>query len=294
MPTLTELLEAGAHFGHKKEKSSPRAKQFTYTIRDNIFVIDLDQTIARLKEAIDYLKKARDEGKTILFVGTKSQAKVAVKKAAESLNMPYVIVRWLGGMLTNFTTIRQSLKQLTDLETLAKSPDFDKFTKKERKRIEEKIIKLSEIFGGLKDLKDLPGAVFIVDTAKEKVAVLEARKKNIPIVGIIDTNANPDLIDYPIPANDDSQKTIEIIMSTIEDELKSSKSAPSKPIDEAKTEEETKAPAPKEQAKKEPVKAIFEKKEKGQKKESQKKDNLKAKSDPKSDRPASKGRKGKK
>src|SRR3989344_2614288 len=131
MPTLMELLEAGAHFGHKKEKTFPRAKQFTYTIRDNIFVIDLDQTIARLKEAIDYLKKARDQGKTILFVGTKSQAKAAVKKTAESLNMPYVTYRWLGGMLTNFSTIRQSLKQLENLETLTKSPDFEKFTKKE-------------------------------------------------------------------------------------------------------------------------------------------------------------------
>ena len=176
-----------------------------------------------MKEAIVYLRKARDQGKTILFVGTKSQAKAAVKKTAESLNMPYVIVRWLGGMLTNFSTIRQSLKQLTNLETLSKSPAFEKFTKKERKRIEEKISKLSDIFSGLKDLKELPEVIFIVDTAKEKVAVLEARKKNIPIVGINDTNANPDLIDFPIPANDDSQKTIELIMKKIEEELKSQK-----------------------------------------------------------------------
>lgn len=223
MPTLTELLEAGAHFGHKKAKSYPQAKQFTYTIRDNIFVIDLDQTIIKLKEAIVYLRKTRDQGKTILFVGTKSQAKEAVKKTAESLGMPYVIVRWLGGMLTNFSTIRQSLKQLENLESLTKSPAFEKFTKKERKRIEEKISKLSEIFSGLKDLKDLPEVIFIVDTAKEKVAVLEARKKDIAIVGIADTNANPDLIDFPIPANDDSQKTIELIMKKIEEELKPQK-----------------------------------------------------------------------
>lgn len=215
MPTLTELLEAGAHFGHKKERSYPRAKKFTYTIRDSVYVIDLEQTVRRLAEAVDYLKKQIAAGKTILFLGTKRQAKEAVKITAQSLDMPYVVTRWLGGTLTNFETISKSLGQLSRLEELMKSEDFGKFTKKERKRIEEKRARLNLIFEGLRKLKALPDIIFIVDTAKENVAVLEAKRMEIPIVGICDTNANPDLIDYPIPANDDSQKTIELIMGKI-------------------------------------------------------------------------------
>lgn len=221
MPTLTELLDAGAHFGHKKERSHPKAKDFTYTIRDSIYVIDLEKTIAGLNDAISYLKDAYQSGKKILFVGTKNQAKAAVKKTAQNLKMPFIIARWLGGTLTNFETIRKSLKQLEKLEELKKSEDFAKYTKKERKRIEEKINKLNLLFEGMKDLKALPDTLFIVDTAKEDVAVLEARKMNLPIVGICDTNANPDLIDYIIPLNDDSQKSIELIMGKIEEGLRS-------------------------------------------------------------------------
>lgn len=220
LPTLTELLEAGAHFGHKKERSHPRAKDFTYTIRDSIYVIDLEKTITGLGAAIDYLKNALESGKTVLFVGTKRQAKGAVKKTAQNLRMPFIVERWLGGTLTNFETIRKSLKQLEKLEELTKSEDFAKYTKKERKRIEEKINKLNLLFEGLKEFKELPGILFIVDTAKEDVAVLEARKINIPIVGICDTNADPGLIDYIIPLNDDSQKSIELIMGKIEEGLK--------------------------------------------------------------------------
>lgn len=215
MPTLTELLEAGAHFGHKKERSHPRAKDFTYTIRDNVYVIDLEQTVARLDAAIEYLKKQIEAGKTVLFVGTKRQAKDLIKKTATGLGMPYIVERWLGGTITNFETINKSLKQLTKLEELVKSEEFNKYTKKERSRIEEKITKLNSIFEGIKDMKYLPDVLFVVDAAHEDVAVSEARKAGIPIVGICDTNANPDLIDYPIPANDDSEKTIALILAAI-------------------------------------------------------------------------------
>jgi len=220
MPTLTELLEAGAHYGHKKERSFPRAKQFTYTIRDSIYVIDLEKTREQLKLSLEWLQKAIGSGQIILFVGTKRQAKEAVKKTAQNLKMPYIVTHWLGGTLTNFETISKSLKKLSELDELVKSDDFAKYTKKERKRIEEKRMKLNALFEGLKNLTKLPDILFVVDTAKENVAVLEARRIKIPIVGICDTNANPDLIDYPIPANDDSEKTIRLILGTIEAGLK--------------------------------------------------------------------------
>ena len=224
MPTLTELIEAGAHFGHKKERSFPRAKKFTYTIRDGVYVIDLEKTIEQLKVAIGYLQKAFQDGKIILFVGTKRQAKVAVKKTAQNLNLPYIVERWLGGTLTNFETINQNLKQLDKIEALTKSEDFQKYTKKERKHLEDKLSKMMAIFAGIRKMTKLPDVLFIADTAKENVAVLEARKTEIPIVGLCDTNADPDLIDYPIPANDDSEKTIVLIMSKIEEGLKDTKS----------------------------------------------------------------------
>ncbi|MBM2820645.1 MAG: rpsB, partial [Candidatus Berkelbacteria bacterium] len=191
MPTLTELLEAGAHFGHKKERSLPKAKKFTYTIRDSVYVIDLEQTLEGLKTAIEKLQKLYQESKVILFVGTKRQAKEAVKRTAEKIGMPYVVERWLGGMLTNYETINKSLKQLEKLEELSKNPEFLKYTKKERKRIEEKIAKILSTFGGLRKMTKIPDALFVVDTTEESVAVLEARKMKIPIIGICDTNANP-------------------------------------------------------------------------------------------------------
>ncbi|KKQ17983.1 MAG: 30S ribosomal protein S2 [Berkelbacteria bacterium GW2011_GWA1_36_9] len=223
MPTLTELLEAGAHFGHKKEKSFPRAKQFIYTIRDSVYVINLEKTLEQLEKAVTYLKKEISAGKTVLFLGTKSQAKEIVKNTALNLHMPYMVERWPGGTLTNFETIRKSLKTLNNLEEQIKSPEFTKFTKKERKRIEEKAGKLNLVFEGIKDLNNLPDVLFVVDTAKELVAVKEARKINIPIIGICDTNANPDIIDIPIPANDDSKNTIKIILEKIEESLEEKK-----------------------------------------------------------------------
>ena len=229
MPTLTQLLEAGAHFGHKKERSHPRAKDYIYTIRDSVYVIDLEQTVIKLKQAIEYLKSQIDVGKTVLFIGTKRQAKELVKKTAENLGMPYIVERWLGGTLTNFETIGKSLKQLTEQEELIKSEAFAKYTKKERMRIEKRANKLNLLFEGIKDLKFVPDILFVVDTVNENVAVREAVKINIPIVGICDTNANPSLINYPIPANDDSEKTIKLILEAVESGVKSAKTEEKKP-----------------------------------------------------------------
>jgi len=223
MPTLTELMEVGAHFGHKKEKSCPRAKVFTYIIRDSVYVINLEKTLEQLKTAIAYLKKAVEEDKVVLFVGTKQQAKEPVRKLAESFKMPFMVKHWPAGLLTNFATIKRSLKTLADLENTIKSPEFAQLTKKERKVVEEKKEKLYQIFEGIKDLKNMPDALFAVDTVKEKVAVSEARKMSIPIVGVCDTNANPDLIDIPIPANDDSAKTIVLLLKNIEEGIREQK-----------------------------------------------------------------------
>ena len=179
MPTLTQLLEAGAHFGHKKERSHPRAKDFIYTIRDSVYVIDLEQTVIKLKQAIEYLKSQIDAGKTVLFVGTKRQAKELVRKTAVNLGMPYIVERWLGGTLTNFETISKSLKKLAEQEELIKSEAFAKYTKKERMRIEKKAHKLNLLFEGIKDLKFVPDVLFVVDTVSENVAVQEAIKMEI-------------------------------------------------------------------------------------------------------------------
>jgi len=243
-PTLMELLKVGAHFGHKKEKSYPRSKQFTYTIRDNIYVINLEKTLEQIKIATNFLKTAFETGKIILFIGTKPQAKEAVKTIAQSLKMPYIVERWLGGTLTNFESIRKSFKTLSNLEEQIKSPDFSLFTKKERMRIEDKKDKLNLIFEGIRELKNLPDILFIVDTAKENVAVSEARKLGIPMVGICDTNANPDLIDVPIPANDDSQKTVALILKKIEEGIKEEKKVmpDKKSKSKAKSDEESDRP----------------------------------------------------
>jgi len=243
MPTLTQLLEAGAHFGHKKERSHPKAKSFIFSIRDSVYVIDLEQTLEKLQKAIEYLKGQIEAGKTVLFVGTKRQAKETIKKTAGNLAMPYIVERWLGGTLTNFETISKSLKQLTQLEELMKAEEFAKYTKKERMRTEKKVEKLSLLFEGIKDIKFIPDILFVVDTVGEGVAINEAKRMNIPIVGICDTNANPTLIDYPIPANDDSEKTIKLILEAIENgikskEMKISKKEKNKEVDKEVNKEE--------------------------------------------------------
>ena len=229
MPTLIELLDAGAHFGHKKERSHPKAKDFIFTLREGIHVIDLDKTKEGLENALEFLKKQMILGKTILFVGTKKQAQGLTQKVAEAANMPYINQRWLGGTLTNFATIRKNITQLESLEAKTKSPDFDALTKKEKKVITDKIERLSKIFGGVKNMKNLPDAIFVIDAAKEKLALEEGNKMEIPIVAICDTDANPEKITYPIPANDDAPKTLSLLMSLVEEAVVSG--AKEKPVE---------------------------------------------------------------
>jgi small subunit ribosomal protein S2 len=215
VPSLRELMEAGAHFGHKKERSFPKAKQFVYLVKDQIHVINLEKTREMLQVALNFLEKSAEEGKTIMFLGTKKQAQEIIAKTGEKLGMPYVNYRWLGGMLTNFDTIRGRLKTLSDLESKLQGPDADKLTKKERANLQEEVDKLHKVFDGVKDMKRIPDVLFIADVVKEKNAVMEAKKMGLKIVAITDTNANPQMIDFPIPANDDARKSVEMIVNLI-------------------------------------------------------------------------------
>jgi len=215
--TLQQLLMSGAHFGHLTRRWNPKMKPFIFMERNGIYIIDLNKTLGCLKTATDEIKKIVGRGDKLLFVGTKKQAKDIVRVEVERCGMPYVTDRWLGGMLTNFTTIKKSIKHFKNLEKMSTDGTYDKLTKKEVLQIERKKEKLEKSIGGIKDMARLPGGVFIVDTKKESIAVAEARKLNIPIFGMIDTNCDPDFIDYPIPVNDDAFKSISLIVHTIAD-----------------------------------------------------------------------------
>lgn len=240
MPNLVDMLEAGVHFGHKKERSHPKAKEFIFMLRDGVYVIDLDKTVSCLSDAIAYLKKQLDAGKTILFVGTKRQAKEYTKALADDLGMPYIIHRWLGGTMTNFETIKKNLKELDRLESQVKSEEFKEHTKKEQKVIKEKMDKLLLTFGGVRKMNTLPDVLFVVDSAGEDLAVTEANKMEIPIVGTCDTDADPSKLTYAIPANDEAIKSLEMIFG----ELRAGLLGTTKPkaiIKEKNEKEETKS-----------------------------------------------------
>lgn len=215
--SLVELLEAGVQFGHKKHKSHPKAQEYIFTLREGVYVIDLEKTVAYMERALDFLKKEINLGKTVLFVGTKRQAKDITKEVAESLNMPFVTHRWLGGTLTNFETLNRSLKTLEKLTEQVKSPEFEALTKKEKKMINDKVAKLELMFGGVKEMKRLPDALFIVDGKGEEIAVKEAAIVGIPCIAICDTDVDPSKITYPIPANDDAPKSLNFIMNIVKE-----------------------------------------------------------------------------
>lgn len=217
MVTLEQLLEAGAHFGHLRRRWNPKMRPFIYGERDGIHIIDLRKTVVLLELARQAALEIASEGKTILFVGTKPQAKDAIKAAAQRCGMPYVIERWLGGMLTNFSTIRRSIKRLATIDKMESDGTFDKLTKKERLLLSRERDRLRLVFGGIEDMTRLPGALFVVDIKKEDIAVQEAHILGIPVIAIVDTNSDPSQVDYPIPANDDSNKTIELIATVIAD-----------------------------------------------------------------------------
>lgn len=214
--TLKELLEAGAHFGHQTRRWNPKMKQYIYGARGGVHIIDLTRTGTLLKEATDFARQTATNGGKVLIVGTKRQAAPVVKEEAEAAGMPFVTERWLGGMLTNFRTIRLQINRLKKLEAGLESGDFaSKYNKKEVLDFTNEAASLNRIFGGVKHMDGLPGAVFVVDVPKESIAVAEARKLGIPVIAITDTNADPDLVDYPIPANDDAIKAVRVITRQI-------------------------------------------------------------------------------
>lgn len=213
--TLKELLEAGAHFGHQTGRWHPRMKNYIFTKRNGIHIIDLEQTVAKLAKASEFVRQVVADGGTILFVGTKKQAQESVAEEAKRCGMFYVNQRWLGGMLTNFATIQTRIDHLVRLEDQQARGEFAHLAKKEALKIAEEIARLNKQMGGFKEMTSLPSALFIIDLVKEKIAVLEARRMRIPIVAIIDTNCNPDEADYPIPANDDAIRAIKLLCGKI-------------------------------------------------------------------------------
>ena len=212
---MKQLLEAGVHFGHQTRRWNPKMAEYIYMERNGIYIIDLQKTVKKLEEAYNFVRDVAANGQSILFVGTKKQAAEAVKEEASRVGMYYVNARWLGGMLTNFKTMRTRIDRLAQLKKMQEDGTFDMLPKKEVMKLLGEMEKLEEYLGGVKEMKKLPGALFVVDPRKEHNAIAEARKLNIPIVAIVDTNCDPDEIDYVIPANDDAIRAIRLIASTM-------------------------------------------------------------------------------
>jgi len=213
--TMKNLLESGVHFGHQVKRWDPRMKKYIFAERNGIHIIDLQKTIQSIKDAYEAVRKTVAAGKTVLFVGTKKQAQQAVQKEAERCGMYFINNRWLGGMLTNFVTIKKSLLRLKKLEKMEVDGTFENLTKKEISGLGKERIKLQKNLGGIKEMKELPGILFIIDTRKEGIAVAEAQRQGIPIVAVVDTNCNPEGIDYPIPGNDDAIRAITLFTQII-------------------------------------------------------------------------------
>ena len=208
---MKQLLEAGVHFGHQTKRWDPKMAEYIYQARNGIHIIDLQKTSKKIDEAYAFMKEVAEEGKDILFVGTKKQAQECVKEAAEKSGMFYVDQRWLGGMLTNFKTIRKRIARLNKLEEMQEDGTFDVLPKKEVAALKNEMEKLEKNLGGIKNMTRMPGAMFVVDPKNERIAILEARKLNIPIIGLVDTNCNPEDVDYPIPGNDDAIRAVKLI-----------------------------------------------------------------------------------
>ena len=214
-PTFEQLLEAGCHFGHLKSKWNPAMAPYIFMERNGIHIIDLYKTAAKIEEAANALRSIAKSGKRVLFVATKKQAKEVVADKASSIGMPYVIERWPGGMLTNFPTIRKAVKKMTTIDKMEKDGTFDNLSKREKLQITRQRAKLEKNLGSIADLNRLPSALFVVDVMKEHIAVAEAKRLGIPVFGIVDTNSNPEDIDFIIPANDDASKSVEVILDAV-------------------------------------------------------------------------------
>jgi small subunit ribosomal protein S2 len=220
---MKQLLEAGVHFGHQTRRWNPKMKRYIFTERNGIYIIDLQKTVKKVEEAYRTMRDIAAEGGDILFVCTKKQAQEAIKEEATRAGMYFVNQRWLGGTLTNFQTIQKRIKRLKDIQRMQEDGTFEVLPKKEVVQLNKELERLEKFLGGIKDMKQLPDALFIIDPRKERIAVAEARKLNIPIVGIVDTNCDPDEIDYVIPANDDAIRAVKLLTAKIADAILESK-----------------------------------------------------------------------
>lgn len=209
--SMKQLLEAGVHFGHQTRRWNPKMAEYIFTQRNGIYIIDLQKTVKKLDQAYNFIKEITEQGKSVLFVGTKKQAQESVKSEALKSGSFFVNARWLGGMLTNFSTIRKRVSRLNQLKAMEEDGTFELLPKKEVIKLRLEIEKLEKFLGGVKDMKELPGALFVVDPKKERIAVAEAKKLDIPVVAIVDTNCDPDAVDYVIPGNDDAIRAVKLI-----------------------------------------------------------------------------------
>lgn len=252
--TYNELLDAGVHFGHLTRKWNPKMAPYIFMEKNGIHIIDLNKTQRKLEEAASAIKQIVKSGRKVLFVATKKQAKEIMAERAQKVNMPFVTERWLGGMLTNFSTVRKSIKKMTNIDKFTKDGTYDNISKKEKLMLQRERVKLEKVLGGISDLNRLPAAIFVVDIKKEHIAVSEALKLNIPTFAMVDTNSDPTLIDFPIPSNDDAAKSIDLITSiickAIEEGLEERRREKE---DEAEREATDKAKAEKEEGEKEVV-----------------------------------------
>ena len=239
--SMKQLLEAGVHFGHQTRRWNPKVARFIFTERNGIYIIDLQKTVQKVDEAYEFVRDLAAKGESVLFVGTKKQAQNSIREEAERCNQFYVNERWLGGMLTNFRTIQTRIARLKELEAMFEDGTVEQYTKKEAMLMQRELQKLEKNLGGIKDMKKLPGAIFVVDSKKEEIAVKEARKLGIPVIATVDTNCDPDVIDFPIPANDDAIRAVKLLTSKIADAVLEGRQG-------QQEEEETAAPAAEEAA----------------------------------------------
>ena len=239
--SMKQLLEAGVHFGHQTRRWNPKMAPYIFTERNGIYIIDLQKTVKKIDEAYSFMREVGESGKPVLFVGTKKQAPGAIKDEALRCGMYYVNQRWLGGMLTNWKTISTRIKRLNDIKAMEEDGTFEKLSKREVLTLQRELERLEKFLGGIKDMKGMPGAIFVVDPKKEKIAVKEARTLGIPVVGIVDTNCDPDDVDYIIPANDDAIRAVKLIASSMADAIIEGKQGESfdesEPTEEVESEE---------------------------------------------------------
>ncbi|MFO7607337.1 MAG: 30S ribosomal protein S2 [Desulfurivibrionaceae bacterium] len=233
---MKEMLEAGMHFGHQTRRWNPKMKPYIYGARSKIYIINLDKTLPLFNQAYDFIEKTVAKGGTILFLGTKKQAQEIIREEAERCGMFYVTNRWLGGMMTNFQTIRKSIDRLKKIKAMQEDGSIDQYKKKEKLMMEKEVVKLERNLGGIETMKELPSAIFVVDPKRENIAIVEANRLGIPVVAIADTNCNPDGIDYPIPGNDDAIKAIKLVSSRMADAVLAGKEQETSKMDSGEAE----------------------------------------------------------